>query len=101
LRLRRRAHRVALDIDRLLVGGGKHRRQPLRQRQRLARRHNGEQEIRLHELRIGDRAHAGLARALLAGRAAAGKRSEHGNAVFGQAAADAGAHVARRDDGDG
>jgi hypothetical protein len=98
---RLRAQRVAVDIDGFLVGGAEHAGQALRQCERVARRHDRKQEIALRQLRVGHRGHAGRFCAGRARLAAAGKRGEDVYLALGQAAADRGAHIARRDDGNG
>ncbi len=96
-----RADRVAFHVNRLLVGGGEHGSKPFGQGERVARRHDGEQEVGFGQLRIGHRGHAGGIGAGRARRAAAGERGQHFDLVFGQAGAHRAAHIARRDDGDG
>src|SRR5262249_54503287 len=96
---RRRTDRVAFYIDRLLVGGGQHRREPSCERRRFSWRHNREKEIGFGESTVFDRLHAGISRSPCAGFAAANQGGQHRHLVFRQALADAGAHGARCDDG--
>src|SRR5262249_25236327 len=96
----RRADRVAFNVDGLPVGGGEYRCKPLRERQGLAGRNYRHQEVGLRERAVLGRLHAGFARPFRTILAPPGERSEYRDFIFGQAPANAGAHIAGRNDGD-
>src|SRR5262249_6058589 len=64
-------------------------------------RNNGEKKISFRERTFFHRLHAGLARAFDAFLAAACKRSPYRDFILCQTTADAGAHIARGDNGNG
>ena len=73
LDLGRRAHRVAIDIDRLVVARPDQRRHFLGQRQRVARRQDRQEIVGARQLLVGHRDHAGGLGPLGAVLAAAGR----------------------------
>ena len=96
LDLGRRAHRVAIDIDRLVVARPDQRRHLLGQRQRVARRQDRQEIVGARQFLVGHRDHAGGLGPLGALLAAAGERRDHPQAALHQPPADAGAHRALR-----
>ena len=97
---RRRAHRVAVDEHRLAVAGGERGREPLRQRDRVAGRQDGQDEIGCCDLLVAGGHHAGGLGARGRLGAAALERGQHLEAVIGEPLSDGSAHHPRRDDGD-
>jgi hypothetical protein len=78
---RRRIDGIAIDIDRLGVTGCQDRREMLGQRQRFARRQDGENEIRGGDLFVACRGHACVARTRHRCFAAAGKCGENAHTM--------------------
>jgi hypothetical protein len=96
LDLGRRAHRVAVDINRLVVARPDQRRHFFGQRQRIAGRQDRQEIVGARQLLVGHRDHAGGLGPLGAVLAPAGERRHHPQAALHQPPADARPHRALR-----